>query len=189
MRDKDKQRKHNAAYYAMHGEEMRAKHRAWREAHLEEVRAYQASYRAAHRDELLAKGRIRGTAYYAAHKEEVRAYAAAHAKERKARSLARYAARRDEYLASHRRQRYGMEPHDFEALRVSQGGRCAICSKLFTRTPNVDHDHVTGHVRGLLCQWCNTALGWFEKINGDWQERARDYLARHPGGVPCSTAF
>lgn len=49
-----------------------------------------------------------------------------------------------------------------------QGNKCAICSKeiyLFgskkSNTAHVDHDLVTGKVRGLLCQECNTGLGKF----------------------------
>jgi hypothetical protein len=45
-------------------------------------------------------------------------------------------------------------------LVAIQKSRCAICSE--ERAPEklaVDHDHVTGFVRGLLCQGCNMGLG------------------------------
>jgi hypothetical protein len=43
------------------------------------------------------------------------------------------------------------------ALWVHQRGSCAICGKPFwpRKTVRVDHDHVTGLVRGLLCDHCN----------------------------------
>ena len=45
-----------------------------------------------------------------------------------------------------------------------QGGRCAICgihqSDLNTIL-HIDHNHVTGELRGLLCVKCNTGLGCF----------------------------
>lgn len=52
----------------------------------------------------------------------------------------------------------------------TQRGLCAICGKppSITRTHwtlVVDHDHVTGKVRGLLCRKCNADLGIFEKMS------------------------
>lgn len=41
-----------------------------------------------------------------------------------------------------------------------QGGACAVCLHPFSATPFVDHDHVTGRVRGLLCDPCNKAIGF-----------------------------
>ena len=31
------------------------------------------------------------------------------------------------------------------------------------RAPSIDHDHVTGLARGVLCQSCNLRVGWFEQ--------------------------
>ena len=59
----------------------------------------------------------------------------------------------------HLRQRYGIGASDVEALKESQGGLCAVCRKL--PAVQVDHDHVTGRVRGILCDGCNGGLGHF----------------------------
>jgi hypothetical protein len=56
---------------------------------------------------------------------------------------------------------YGITPEQFAERLIAQDNRCAICR---TDTPNgkgwqVDHDHATGKVRGVLCVNCNTLLG------------------------------
>ena len=47
-------------------------------------------------------------------------------------------------------------------------------SKFAAKNLCIDHDHVTGKFRGLLCQICNRQLGWFEKN----QEKIIEYLSR-----------
>lgn len=59
---------------------------------------------------------------------------------------------------------YGISGEEFMELMNAQAGRCAICKQEFADKPrsiNVDHDHKSGHVRGLLCGKCNLALGHF----------------------------
>jgi hypothetical protein len=67
---------------------------------------------------------------------------------------------------------YGITRNEYEALRLKQDNRCAICKRPFEKLPHVDHDHKTGKVRGLLCGDCNRGLGWIEKIG----EAANIYL-------------
>lgn len=59
-----------------------------------------------------------------------------------------------------RRLKYGMEEGEFEQMLEEQGGLCAAesCTRPGT---HVDHDHGTGRVRGILCNWCNRGLGLF----------------------------
>jgi len=49
-------------------------------------------------------------------------------------------------------------------LRQSQNGECAICGRDLGpgHGTNVDHNHDTGKVRGLLCLRCNVALAYVE---------------------------
>lgn len=61
--------------------------------------------------------------------------------------------------------KYGITLEDYQDLLDRQGGGCAICTGPPTkgfRCFDVDHDHETGVVRGLLCRRCNTALGYIE---------------------------
>jgi hypothetical protein len=70
-------------------------------------------------------------------------------------------------------KRYGLTIEDYEVILQTQRGRCAIC-----RGPaptNVDHDHVTGKVRGILCQRCNIGLGIFYD-DPEILKRAIEYL-------------
>jgi hypothetical protein len=52
---------------------------------------------------------------------------------------------------------------EFQDMLHAQDNRCAICKELQRdeRKLLVDHDHLTGVVRGLLCRNCNHALGKF----------------------------
>lgn len=57
--------------------------------------------------------------------------------------------------------KFGLTPAEYEAMRVAQGGVCAICQgpPQPNRRLSVDHDHQTGRIRGLLCTRCNTGIG------------------------------
>lgn len=57
--------------------------------------------------------------------------------------------------------KYGLSQDDFDSMIEHQGSGCAICASPFEKTPHIDHDHVTGAVRGLLCYSCNVAIGNF----------------------------
>ena len=58
---------------------------------------------------------------------------------------------------------YGLTPADYDAMLESQDNACAICDsedpKHWSGKFHVDHDHLTGVVRGLLCHNCNSLLG------------------------------
>lgn len=71
----------------------------------------------------------------------------------------------------------------YHAMLDSQGHRCKICrGEGFIMNKDrhklklvVDHCHLTGTVRGLLCHNCNRALGLF-KDNINSLQKAIDYL-------------
>jgi len=54
---------------------------------------------------------------------------------------------------------FGISPAEYSELKRNQRGKCAICMKQPERFLQIDHDHKTGNVRGLLCRKCNTLLG------------------------------
>jgi hypothetical protein len=61
------------------------------------------------------------------------------------------------------RRKLGVPVGTYAAMLVAQHGKCAICG---TKSPgirikrfHVDHDAITGAIRGLLCGRCNTGIG------------------------------
>ena len=54
---------------------------------------------------------------------------------------------------------YGLDAPTVYAW-VASGGHCESCGDP-TDQPHIDHDHVTGAARGVLCSPCNTGLGMF----------------------------
>jgi hypothetical protein len=59
------------------------------------------------------------------------------------------------------RHLYKITEDDYTAFLQRQDYRCAICETEPTTRLQIDHDHQTGRVRGLLCQTCNRGLGLF----------------------------
>lgn len=69
-------------------------------------------------------------------------------------------ARREASWAAGILKRYGITSEQYWALYEAQGGVCWICRRATgkVRRLAVDHDHLTGWVRGLLCKPCNSIL-------------------------------
>jgi len=70
----------------------------------------------------------------------------------------------------------GMSESLYQKMLAEQGGKCYLCQA----TPKnkrlaVDHNHLTGQARRLLCNLCNHAIERMEKVL-HWESRAREYL-------------
>ena len=72
---------------------------------------------------------------------------------------------------------YGITLEEFKSMKESQGNVCKVCKlpEPHNRELAVDHCHITGKVRGLLCTNCNQGLGLF-KDNRDLLLSAIKYL-------------
>jgi len=59
--------------------------------------------------------------------------------------------------------KHGVTRGTYVALWERQRGKCLCCGQnlrdVAQRAPHIDHCHYTGAIRGLLCHYCNTALG------------------------------
>jgi len=87
-------------------------------------------------------------AYYEAHKENYLEY-----------SRRWYEKHKEQHRRTMKRtrcRRYGLSVEQYRQLRQKQMGKCAICQK--KTKLQIDHNHTSGRVRGLLCQHCNQLL-------------------------------
>ena len=82
------------------------------------------------------------------------------------------------------KRKYGITIEEYEHMLELQGGKCALCP---STTPGgrhaqqhwcVDHDHVTGKVRELLCNDCNLVLGII-KDSPEHLGRMITYILKH----------
>lgn len=152
---KEKIRERARRYRESHKEQISEHARRYRESHKEEMRKARRRYRESHKEEIKAAARR----YRESHKEEIKAAARHkwqadpdHREKRRVRN--RLAQRRMVF-----RKVYGISWADYEAMLERQGGACAICKRTGL-TLCVDHCHLTGEVRGLLCIRCNSAIGF-----------------------------
>lgn len=62
---------------------------------------------------------------------------------------------------------YGITAQQFESMVIEQNNKCKLCGASAEtgayKTLYVDHNHVTGKIRSLLCGYCNTGLGMFKE--------------------------
>lgn len=75
--------------------------------------------------------------------------------------------------ASKIKSKYGLSADAYASMCLSQDNKCLLCLRDVKLV--VDHDHVTGRVRGLLCRKCNSGLGLFLD-NSDALLRASTYV-------------
>jgi len=82
-------------------------------------------------------------------------------------------------------RRYGLTVDTWQAMVERQGDCCAICGSPpnpgtgpATQRLHIDHDHVTGRNRALLCNNCNRGLGYF-KDDPVLLRAAADYIDRY----------
>lgn len=74
----------------------------------------------------------------------------------------------------HLRSAYGLSLDDYQRMLDDQGGHCKLCTMEPNRNFGVDHDHVTGRVRGILCRFCNSKLGWYENRRQQIEEYIKE---------------
>lgn len=74
------------------------------------------------------------------------------------------------------KREYNLTPEELSSLKDIQKGLCALCLEPPPEgiLLHIDHDHLTGEVRGLLCQRCNKLLAGVDRV--EWLAQAIDYV-------------
>jgi hypothetical protein len=138
-------------------------------------------YNREHQDMIRGYGKKHYQSYKEVEKEESKKYYQTHKDERK---KYRYG-RREEIRGYKMLRRYGITLEQYNELLIQQNGVCAICLQPeitkhqsgMSKILAVDHDHDTGEIRGLLCNYCNTSLGGF-RDDPTILELAKQYLLK-----------
>jgi len=144
--------------YLSHKEHVNEKTKQYYKEHPEKIRESVAKWtrkkKEANPEEYAKQNAARFRDYYNKNKEKFKAardkWNKAHPEEMRAASY-KY----------HIKKKYGLTIEEHTNMIEAQGNRCKICNEEMS-TPHVDHDHITGKVRGLLCPNCNTGLGKFK---------------------------
>lgn len=119
--------------------------------------------------------------WQAAHPHAMVRYQASHNIARKARR-----ADADYALAESLRDLHSLSLAEYRVMETAQANLCAICGRRAGPKDRlqVDHDHASGRIRGLLCGSCNKGLGLF----GDDPQRLRSAL-RYLGTIALAEAI
>lgn len=73
---------------------------------------------------------------------------------------AEYERNKDKYRDTYMKRVYGISLEEYNVMLAEQQGVCKVCSRPpALKALAIDHCHTTGKVRGVLCHYCNTALG------------------------------
>lgn len=129
--------------------------------HKEERKQYSRDYALSNKDKI----RARKKSYRLRNKDKFRQVA----RERRSSNKREFRSRR-------LMEEYGITADDYDRMYSEQGGLCLICGK--SEKLFVDHSHITGKVRSLLCSKCNSLIG-FCRENTPTLESAIEYLGLH----------
>lgn len=178
----EKRREYLKKYTLEHKLQRKKYSKIYWEKNKNERSKYSKIYREQHKDKIKQDAKI----YRQEHEEEIKKYNKEHKEDKKQYSII-YREKNHEKLREGKIKygqenrekirekelirKYGIDKIKYDDLLIKQNYVCEICSKSETvkdkrtniiRKLAVDHDHVTGKVRGLLCGNCNKGLGNFQ---------------------------
>jgi len=150
-------------------EEKKEYHKGWYEKNKDKMK----EYRNKHENKEYQKR------YYQEHKSKLNKYGKEWRKKNKDKTKEWYENNKDKKKANQLKKRFGITLKDYNELLRKQGGTCAICrNKANDKALAVDHNHKIGKVRGLLCHYCNSTLGYFKEDISLFY-KCIEYLKKH----------
>ena len=142
---KELRRLQRKAHYEANKEALNAKNKEYRDKKKEEINKRRKEYRQNNKKKIAERDKQ----YRLKNKDKYRA-----------KSAEWYKANKDRAKNYHFLRRYNISLDDYNRMMIEQDGKCWTCSvKAEDEVLVVDHNHLTGEVRGLLCSGCNTAIG------------------------------
>jgi hypothetical protein len=152
------------AYYEANKEALNAKNKEYREKNKEEINKQRKEYRQNNKDKIA---------------ERDKDYRSRKVEQTRLRSAKWYANNRDRSKNSRLLRKYNISLDEYNKMLLEQDGKCWTCSTKAEDERNkvlvVDHNHLTGEVRGLLCNRCNTAIGLLQESQ-EILEKVSKYL-------------
>ena len=155
--------------------------REWRLANPDKVREYNTKYNA----ERKAYQKAYQREYYKANTAKVKAKAKLWRDSHKVEVQERYERSKHRFGITTAEKRYGLEKGEYLQMLDRQGSKCAICHITYDdhlvetgKRLAVDHCHVTGKNRELLCNNCNLGIGHL-KDNTLSMHNAIQYIKKH----------
>ena len=103
--------------------------------------------------------------YYEINKEHLKNKAKEYTVKNKEKVLSRAKKYREtpDYLDYYYKRNYSLSLEEVLQIKEKQNSQCLIClksDKEIGKRLYIDHNHETGEVRGLLCNYCNTLIGY-----------------------------
>lgn len=167
MRNAEQRREYKRQHRIANPEKTRERDRLYRTTHPEKIKESRRKWYATNREKSSEWNRRR----YLANRER--------AWDRNRKWMAAHPGKAKEYSIIAGLRKYGLTLNDYDAMLKAQGGGCAGCKqKPRGRRLAVDHDHATGHVRGLLCTRCNHTAGRYKDSSEELRGLLR-YLEKH----------
>lgn len=173
----DRRKESTRKYRQSHAEAALKKNREYRSRDPEKWKQYKRDYVAAHPTETRDSWRRRSektkaysVKYRATHPEKIRA------QYQRAKAEPGFKNKRVEIRLM---ANYGLTLAGRDAMFAAQGKCCAVCRspENIVKKWHIDHDHLSGMVRGILCHNCNVGLGHF-RDDAKLLSAAIDYLEK-----------